>query len=436
MTKNYSVFVCQQCGLESSKWLGKCTSCGSWGSLVETIVSTNSKLRVQSSRLKNFVNKPVSLFTVFSKRTNRISTKISELDRVLGGGLVSGQVVLVAGEPGIGKSTILLELSSYLKDTLYVSGEESASQIAIRAKRLAIKNKDTKILEETNVDSVIEVAESEKPSLLIVDSIQTMTTDELSGMAGSVGQVRESAFRLTQFAKRTDTPTIIVGQVTKEGTVAGPAILTHTVDTVLWFEGDKNENLRILRTLKNRFGPTDEVGIFSMEDKGLIEVSLTDSYFLSANTFGVPGSVKSLVMEGTRPIIVEIQSLALPTKLPIPRRISQGVDIKRLEMILAILTRRCGVDLSSWDVFANVTGGIRVKEPAVDLAVALSVASSYFDKPLDKLIAFGEVGLLGEVRKVSMEEKRVKEAKRLGLKQIVYSGEVSFLNQAIKKFLR
>src|SRR3990170_6644406 len=284
MTKNYSVFVCQQCGLESSKWLGKCTSCGSWGSLVETIVSTNSKLRVQSSRLKNFVNKPVSLFTVFSKRTNRISTKISELDRVLGGGLVSGQVVLVAGEPGIGKSTLLLQVAGRLAGSsqqvvLYVSGEESASQIKLRAERLGVKNKSIKLLEETDIDSVINTILTIltfKDRVLhgvIVDSIQTMYTSDLSGMSGSVGQVRECTYRLVRIAKSNNIPIFIVGHVTKEGTMAGPAVLAHIVDTILWFEGDKTLQIRLLRAIKNRFGPTDEVGIFEMEDKGLISAS-------------------------------------------------------------------------------------------------------------------------------------------------------------------
>ena len=434
MAKNLSVFVCQQCGYETSKWLGKCTSCGAWGSLVETVVQSSKAQKYQTS--KRSTKSPVSLSQIQNKKIDRLSTTISELDRVLGGGLVPGQVVLLAGEPGIGKSTILLQLTDFLQNTLYVSGEESASQIALRAQRLKIKNKNAKILEETDVDTIIDVAASEKPDLLIVDSIQTMTTDDLSGMSGSVGQVKETAYRLTQFAKSRNTPTILVGQVTKEGTVAGPAILAHTVDTVLWFEGDKNENLRILRTLKNRFGPTDEVGIFSMEDKGLVPVALTDNFFLGQAKRSVSGSVKSLVMEGTRPIAVEVQSLAVPTKLPIPRRIAQGIDIKRLEVILAVLARRCGLSVYNWDVFVNVTGGISVKEPAIDLAIALSVASAYLAKPAGDLIAFGEVGLLGEIRRVAMEEKRTKEAKRIGYKQIVNSKEVAYLSQAVRKYLK
>src|SRR3989338_8439542 len=435
MARTSSVFICQQCGFESGKWLGKCTSCGSWGSLVETVVSILKTRKTQTSKMPNS-SKPVSLATVISEKTSRVSTNISELDRVLGGGLVPGQVILVAGEPGIGKSTLLLQMADKLDDVLYASGEESTGQIAVRGKRLGVKNRSVKLLEETNVDAIVQVAGQEKPSLLIVDSIQTMTTDDLSGMSGSVGQVKESAYRLTQFAKLTNTPTVIVGQVTKEGTVAGPAILAHTVDTVLWFEGERSENLRILRTLKNRFGPTDEVGIFSMEDKGLIPVDLTDDFFLGSAKKGVSGSVKGLIMEGTRPIAVEIQSLAVPTKLPIPRRIAQGVDAKKLELILAVLTRRCGLNLFNWDVFVNVTGGIVVREPAADLAIALSVASSYFDKPLGNVIAFGEIGLLGGVRKVGKEGKKGKEAKRLGYRQIVNSKEVSFLNQAIKRYLR
>jgi DNA repair protein RadA/Sms len=445
----HSKYICQQCGYESSGYLGKCPECGTWNSLVETVVSTNSKSQSGSRLRKNASAsqaKPINLSDIKSADTKRISTKISELDRVLGGGLVPGQVVLIAGEPGIGKSTLLTQISDTLGNVLYVCGEESASQIAIRAKRLGVTNKNIQILEDTDADSIINTM---NPSLtidngkdtvftaIIVDSIQTMTTSDLSGMAGSIGQVRECANRLLHAAKEKNIPLFLVGHVTKEGTVAGPAVLAHIVDTVLWFEGDKTLTTRVLRAVKNRFGPTDEVGVFQMEDRGLIPVENIENAFLEQSKKAVAGSVVTSVMQGTRPILVEIQALVVPTKMAFPRRVAQGIDSRRVELLLAVLTRRCGLPINEQDVFVNVAGGLKVTEPATDLAICLSIASAYFDKPISsKIIAVGEVGLLGEIREVVAQEKRFKEAKRMGFTVPVSSKEFKFVNEAIKQLFK
>lgn len=431
-----SQFVCQQCGYSQVGWAGKCPNCGTWGSLVETIISTNSKSG--KNERKSAGATPISLSSIKSKNTERISTKISELDRAIGGGLVPGQVILLAGEPGIGKSTLLLQLASKLgQKILYISGEESANQIKIRADRLKIEQKNLLVAESTDIDSVAGAIEDGKYAAAFVDSIQTMATGDLSGMAGSVGQVRECSNRLVRVAKQTHTPIFIVGHVTKEGSVAGPAALAHIVDTVLWFEGDRNLSLRMLRAFKNRFGPTDEVGIFQMEEEGLAGVEEAGKLFLSESTKSVSGSVVASLMEGTRPILVEIQSLVVPTKLAFPRRIAQGIDSRRLEVILAVLARRCGVPVLDSDVFVNVVGGIKVTEPSADLAVALSIASAYFDKAINRsILVFGEVGLLGEVRKVTGEARRIKEAKRLGFKGFITPQNTSFVREAIKTHLK
>jgi DNA repair protein RadA/Sms len=438
MAKSYSQFVCQQCGYSQVGWAGKCPNCGNWGSLVETVVSTERESKRAGEReIKTKITSSL-LSSIPSKKTYRISTKISELDRVLGGGLVPGQVVLLAGEPGIGKSTLLLQLADKIGNALYISGEESTQQIKIRANRLAIKSKTISLLEETNIDSVIDQAEQAQDiSLIIVDSIQTMVTEDLTGLAGSVGQVRECASRLMHLAKSKNVAVFLVGHVTKEGTVAGPAVLAHIVDTVLWFEGDKTLTLRLLRAVKNRFGPTDEVGIFSMEEKGLISMGDPEKIFLTKSKKEVAGSIVSSLLQGTRPILVEIQSLVVPTKLAFPKRVAQGIDQRRLEMLLAVLIRRCGLPLFEQDVFVNVAGGIRASEPAIDLAICLSLASSYFDKAIAKnIFALGEVGLLGEIREVVAEEKRVKEARRLGFTQPITQKEYKYVNQAIRKLLR
>jgi DNA repair protein RadA/Sms len=453
MVKGLSKFVCQQCGHEETKWFGKCPDCGNWNSAVETVVS--SKSLSGSTRGRGFVSqaiKPISLSSISSKSTARISTKISELDRVLGGGLTPGQVVLIAGEPGIGKSTLLLQVSDKISsnDTkqtvMYASGEESSGQIKIRANRLGIRSKNINLIESTDVDNIIDSVASVKLisnktkagiSLLIIDSIQTMTTSNLLGMAGSVGQVRECAYRLVRFAKENNVPVFIVGHVTKQGSVAGPSVLMHIVDTVLWFEGDKGQTYRFLRSVKNRFGSTDEVGVFSMEEKGLEPVGNPEKIFLSEGKDDITGTVVASVLQGSRPLLVEVQSLVVPTKLAIPRRVAQGVDPRRFELLLAVLTRRAGLPLYDNDCFVNVAGGISIKgDPSADLAICLSVASAYFDKALAKgNVAMGEVGLLGDIRQVIAQEKREKEAKRLGYKNIISNKNVKYLRQAIRKYI-
>lgn len=407
-------------------------------------METNSKSEARSSKqVRNSKSQTIKLSEIKQTATKRISTKISELDRVLGGGLVPGQVVLIAGEPGIGKSTLLTQLAAQLSDNcsvLYVCGEESANQVKVRADRLGITKARIDLLEETDADEIINQLSGNSVnqySAIIVDSIQTMTTSDLSGMAGSVGQVRECANRLLHVAKSLQVPLFLVGHVTKEGTVAGPAVLAHIVDTVLWFEGDKTLTTRVLRAVKNRFGPTDEVGVFQMEDKGLIPMDNIEKAFIEINNKMVSGAVVTSVMQGTRPILVEIQALVVPTKLAFPRRIAQGIDSKRLELMLAVLTRRCGLPLYDMDVFVNIAGGIKVSEPASDLAICLAIASAYFDKPVSgKLIAVGEVGLLGEIREVVAQEKRLKEAKRLGFSIRISSKEIKYVSQAIKQLFK
>jgi DNA repair protein RadA/Sms len=437
---NSSIFVCQQCGSEFAKWLGKCSVCSAWNSLVESVKVTGKNSKSSSSKNRSSVSKPsIKLTDIKASETKRISTKISELDRCLGGGLVSGQVVLIAGEPGIGKSTLLIDLADKIGDCFYVSGEESASQVAIRAKRLGISNKSINFLEETDVDEVINSLTNNKDvtSVIIIDSIQTMAASDLTGLAGSVGQVKECAFRLLKYAKSNNIPLILVGHVTKEGTVAGPAVLAHIVDTVLWFEGEKTSNLRLLRSVKNRFGATDEVGIFQMEDTGLKSLNDPEKLFLERSKTSVPGSVVSILMEGTRSILIEIQSLVVPTKMVFPRRVAQGIDPKRLEMLLAVLFRRAGIPLYDSDVFVNIAGGIKANDPSIDLAICLSIASSFYDKALSQnFLTFGEVGLLGEIRPVPFQEKRIKDAKRLGFKEAVTSNDFKYLSQVVKNNLK
>ncbi len=432
-----SVYICQQCGYESGKWFGKCPQCDRWGTLVETVATAKIKKPFRRTRSKSKSGGSggnlISLASVPIKSTKRTLTNISELDRVLGGGLVAGQVILIAGEPGIGKSTILLQVADKLGSVLYVSGEESVGQIKIRANRLGVKKKSILIMEETDIDSVINTGQQNSSKTLIVDSIQTMYTSDLSGMAGSVGQVRECTYRLIRLAKSLNVTIFIAGHVTKGGTVAGPAVLSHLVDTVLWFEGDKSLTFRMLRAVKNRFGPTDEIGIFSMQEKGLVPLKSPDKHFLSKGSKKIAGNVVCSVLQGTRPLLVEIQALVVPTKLAYPRRIAQGIDPKRLELLLAVLTRRCALPLYDYDCFVNVAGGISVKnDPSADLAICLSIVSALKDKALDKnSIAVGEVGLLADIREVVAQEKRIKEAKRLGFTNPITNKSAKYLQQVI-----
>ncbi|MBP7118697.1 DNA repair protein RadA [Candidatus Woesebacteria bacterium] len=430
-----SQYVCQQCGYVSAKWAGKCPSCDTWGSLVESVEVASSSKSSRRSDMPHATVVPLS--EISTKMGARVTTGIPELDRVLSGGIVDGQVILLAGEPGIGKSTILLQLANTFKHILYVAGEESSSQIKLRAERLGIPSEHVIILEQTDIDVAVSVVQNKEYQwdLVIVDSIQTMTTSDLTGTAGSVGQVRESAFRITQAVKHAGVPAILVGQVTKEGTVAGPATLAHLVDTVLWFEGDVNRAIRMIRALKNRFGSTDEVGVFEMEEHGLASLSELAVRFLSERVSGVPGSAITVVLEGSRPLLVEIQALLVPTKLPMPRRVAQGIDAKRVDVILAILTKHCRLNLASYDCFVNVIGGITIRETGADLAIALAVASSVKNQALpDSLIALGELGLLGEIRTTAREKDRLKEAKRAGYSKFVASSNTKSISESVLRY--
>lgn len=442
MAKTFTKFVCQQCGAESPQWFGRCPNCQKWNTLVEMREKVEKRGR-KKLREKREEIELISLDKIKNLELKRISTEIEELDRVLGNGLVPGSVTLLAGDPGIGKSTLLLQAASRLANKVqgsvfYVSGEESPQQIKIRAKRLGVKEKNLLFLNETNVDQIIEVIDQNqgKPSLVIIDSIQTLWTSDLTGTAGSVGQVRESSRRLLDLAKANQLPLFLVGHVTKEGAIAGPMVLAHMVDTVLFLEGERYQALRILRSIKNRFGPTDEVGVLTMTDKGMEEVSNPSKLFLAERRMKVPGSVVTVLMEGTRPLLVEIQALTVPTQLAMPRRVASGIDWKRLQLLLAVLTRRAGLPLGNFDVFVNVAGGIKVSEPGVDLAIALAIASAFADKPINpKTVAIGEVGLLGELRVVGQLEKRLKEARRLGFSQPITPKQFKTVGRAIKKAL-
>ncbi len=427
--KQRSSYICQQCGFSTPQWYGKCPNCAAWGSLVETLQESGKQ---QSSHAKGKVRTPPQrLSEVKHVEKDRLKSKYDEFDRVMGGGVVPGSVTLLAGDPGIGKSTLILHILDRIGG-LYVAGEESAEQVKLRAKRLGIDGKNISILAETNVDAVVDAVGKmgNAGQLVIVDSIQTLSSDELEGMAGSVGQIRYCAEQLTTLAKSHGIPMIIIGHVTKEGTIAGPKVLEHMVDAVLYLEGERFATARILRTLKNRFGAVEEVGIFEMGEEGLKEVNNPSDLFLQDRVQNVPGSVVTVVMEGTRPLLVEIQGLVVPSQLAIPRRVASGFDFNRLQLLLAILQKRLGIPLGTFDVFVNISGGFRVTEPAADLAVALALLSSFKNAAIDsKTAAFGEVGLLGEVRRVGGEERRSKEAKRLGFTRVLAPSSIKNLKQ-------
>lgn len=417
-----NVFFCQECGYESAKWMGQCPGCRAWNSFVEEpVVKSAAK---SGQRSAGTPAKPVTLEEIESSETERISSGMAELDRVLGGGIVPGSLVLVGGDPGIGKSTILLQVCKNLAasgvQTLYVSGEESLKQIKMRAGRIGNFTSDVKFLCETSLSQIEGTITKEKPKVVIIDSIQTMCNEEISSAPGSVSQVRESTSVLMQLAKKQGVMIFIVGHVTKEGTVAGPRVLEHMVDTVLYFEGDRHASYRILRGVKNRFGSTNEIGVFEMRENGLCEVANPSEYMLSGKPENASGSVVACSMEGTRPILVEIQSLVCRTSFGIPRRTAAGTDFNRVNLLLAVLEKRLNMPLSSCDAYINIAGGIRMNEPAIDLAMVLAIISSYQDKPVDeKTIVFGEVGLSGEVRAVSMARQRVMEAKKLGFHRVI-----------------
>ena len=423
--------MCQQCGYSQSQWSGKCPECDTWNSMVETVSQIpNPKSQITS---KSQIYK---LQDIKVEEKGRMKTGEGELDSVLGGGLVSGMVVLVAGEPGIGKSTLLTQVALRIKGTvLYVCGEESASQVALRVKRLRVQKDGVLLFESTDVDEIVTKIEEEKPGLVIIDSIQTLTTADLTGTAGSVGQVRESAQRLTNLAKGLGIPMFLVGHVTKEGNVAGPAVLMHIVDTVLWFEGERSQILRIVRAVKNRFGPTDEVGVFEMTDRGLVGVDDPSQMLLAERVKNVPGSVVSVVLEGKRPILAEIQALTTPSQLAVPRRVVSGVDFARVQMLVAVLIRRANLHLENMDIFVNVTGGIKLADRGVDMAVCLAIASAFTNRIFPaEVVAVGEVGLLGEVRSVTGLDRRVREAKKMGYR-VASAESGKSVAAAIKKLL-
>ncbi|OIP25655.1 MAG: DNA repair protein RadA [Chloroflexi bacterium CG15_BIG_FIL_POST_REV_8_21_14_020_46_15] len=413
-----TLFVCQQCGKESPKWLGRCPECGTWNSLVETTVSS-SHLSYSRTALKR--NKPQELSKVEKSTLSRLSLGFSEINRVLGGGLVPGSVVLIAGEPGVGKSTLLLQASAMIaKDKQpvgYISGEESINQVKLRAERLNINGEGLLFLSEADIAIIIEHLEEISPKLVVIDSIQTMYLEDISGMPGSVSQVRECTSRIMRWAKENDVPVLLAGHVTKDGSIAGPGTLEHIVDVVLYFEGEPFSSYRVLRGIKNRFGSTNEVGLFEMGNSGLVEVDNPSQALLSRHTDATTGSVVVSTLEGSRPLLVELQALTTTTSFTLPRRIANGVDFNRLLLIIAVLTKRAGLRLFNQDVIVNVTGGLRLSEPAIDLGIALAIASSFSDRvPIPRSAVFGEIGLNGEIRTVPQVERRIAEAARLGLK--------------------
>ncbi|MCR5835392.1 MAG: DNA repair protein RadA [Lachnospiraceae bacterium] len=420
--KSSIVYYCKECGFESAKWLGQCPGCKEWNSFVE---APTVKTRSGKDVIKTIEERtPVTLGQIDTTSEERMATGFSELDRVLGGGIVPGALMLVGGDPGIGKSTLLLQvcrnISSTGKNVLYISGEESLKQIKIRANRIGEFTDNLKLLCETNLDVIENVIKNDPPQLVIIDSIQTMFREDVDSAPGSVGQVRESTNALMHLAKGLAVPIFIVGHVTKEGVVAGPRMLEHMVDTVIYFEGDRHATYRIVRGVKNRFGSTNEIGVFEMQQVGLRQVLNPSEYLLEGRPEGASGSVVACLIEGTRPILVETQALISRTNFGMPRRTSAGIDYNRVNLLMAVIEKRLGVSLGDCDAYVNIVGGMKVQEPALDLAVVLAILSSYNNKPIAAdTIVFGEVGLSGEIRSVSMTAQRVSEAKKLGFKKCI-----------------
>ena len=419
MVKNQTVFVCSNCGNESPKWLGKCPACNSWNTFYEEKIVT-SKVSGEKKAVSAEVKK---LNSVEIEKYSRYKTGYEELDRVLGGGLVQGSLVLLGGEPGIGKSTLILQICDKIKvngSVLYISGEESATQIKMRADRLNINNENILFLGETCIETIENTLESVKPDFIIIDSIQTMYSEQLQAAAGSVSQVREITARIMQMCKRKNITTILIGHVTKDGNIAGPRVLEHMVDTVLYLEGERYFSYRILRGVKNRFGSTNEVGLFEMREEGLCEIENPSEILISERDGNPSGSVIVASLEGTRPMLIEIQALLAPTAFGMPRRTGIGVDYNRMALLMAVLEKRAGLHISNYDAYINVVSGIKIDEPAVDLGIALAIASNFKNVPLPKdLVVVGEIGLTGEIRSVNSLEKRVKEAEKMGFKTFV-----------------
>jgi len=431
MPKVRTSWICQQCGAVSPAYLGKCPGCGEWHTMVETIeergpATSHSRNRTRAELLP--------LPTISPEGHARTPVPIAELNRVLGGGLVPGSLVLVGGDPGIGKSTLILQAAGVLgaprRPVVYVSAEESAHQIKIRADRLGVVSEDILVLSETDLDAILMSIEAVDPALVVIDSIQTVMLNEITSAAGSVSQVRECTARLMQWAKPRNVPVFVIGHVTKEGTIAGPRVLEHMVDAVLYLEGERFHQYRILRAVKNRFGSTDEVGVFEMADVGLREVRNPSEAFLAERSDHAAGSTVAVTMEGTRPILVEVQALATPTAFGLPRRSANGLDTSRLQLLVAVLQKRVGLGLGTQDVYANVVGGLRIMEPAVDLPVAVALASSFKDRPVERsTVVIGEIGLSGELRSVNQLDRRVNEAARLGFKRMIVPARASVTHE-------
>jgi DNA repair protein RadA/Sms len=422
--RNKTFFFCSNCGQQAQKWLGRCPSCGQWNTFIEEEIHDDTKDKASEFRLNGV---PQPLDAIEAKEGERLFTGMAELDRVLGGGIVGGSAILIGGDPGIGKSTLLLQVLEKLagrgQPVLYVSGEESARQIKLRGKRLGTTGKDLLILVEVELESILARLGEIKPAVAVIDSIQTMYSAAFSSAPGSVGQVREAAGKLIMFAKKSGVPIFLVGHVTKDGSIAGPKILEHMVDTVLYFEGDSGHAYRIVRCIKNRFGPTHEIGVFEMRDSGLFEVANPSAFFLAERPEGAAGSVVVPSMEGTRPILIEVQSLVSVTSFGMPRRTAIGVDHNRVSLLTAVMDKICGIHVGGSDIFLNVAGGVKVDETATDLGIVAAIASSFLNRAIAPGTAvFGEVGLTGEIRAVSQSEFRIKEAARMGFKRCIYPG--------------
>jgi DNA repair protein RadA/Sms len=420
MAKARTIYHCSECGGQSPKWQGQCPHCNAWNTLIEA-VAANAGTRFETVAGTKSVVTPLA--SVEAKESRRIASGLEEFDRVLGGGLVAGGVVLLGGDPGIGKSTLLLQASAALgaaHRTLYVTGEESVEQVALRAQRLGLVNAPVELLAEVQLEAIVAAIDATQPEVVVIDSIQTTYTDTLASAPGSVSQVRECAAQLTRLAKQRGVIVLFVGHVTKEGAIAGPRVLEHIVDTVLYFEGDPHSSFRLVRAIKNRFGAANELGVFAMTERGLKGVTNPSAIFLSQHKEPVSGSAVVATLEGTRPLLVEIQALVDPVQGAMPRRLAVGLDAQRLALLLAVLHRHGGVDTSGFDVFVNAVGGVRIQEPAVDLAVLVAVHSSLRNKPLPaKLLMFGEVGLAGEIRPVQRGQERIREAAKLGFKTVM-----------------